>query len=108
VKQESPLRCLIVRVADESGNGAPGSQADDGMQYLNPSVDGASPINNWLRINGVDATTMMNGGGSSQDKLEAVCAASRDRLSTEPENGHPDRVRTRLQSGVFGSIFGHK
>jgi len=41
----------------------PGAQADDASQSLNPSVNGARPTNNGLRINGVDATPMLNAGG---------------------------------------------
>lgn len=69
---------------DRTGRGislatAPGSEADDGTQSLNPSVNGARPTNNSLLINGVDATNMMNGSGSlgsninvPLDALEAV------------------------------------
>jgi hypothetical protein len=54
---------------DRTGRGlnvatSPGAQAADGTQSLNPSVNGARPTNNSLSINGVDATNMMNGGGS--------------------------------------------
>ncbi len=54
---------------DRTGKGlniatAPGSQGDDASQSLNPSVNGARPTNNGLRINGIDATNMLNAGGS--------------------------------------------
>ena len=69
---------------DRTGRGlnlatAPGSQADDATQSINPSVNGARPTNNSLTINGVDATNMMSGAGSlgsninvPLDALEAV------------------------------------
>jgi len=41
----------------------PGAQANDASQSLNPSVNGARPTNNGLRINGVDAANMLNAGG---------------------------------------------
>ena len=54
---------------DRTGKGlnlatAPGTQADDASQSLNPSVNGARPTNNGLRINGIDATNMLNSSGS--------------------------------------------
>jgi outer membrane receptor protein involved in Fe transport len=54
---------------DRTGKGlniatAPGTQADDASQSLNPSVNGARPTNNGLRINGIDATNMLNANGS--------------------------------------------
>ena len=53
---------------DRTGKGlniatAPGTQGDDASQSLNPSVNGARPTNNGLRINGIDATNMLNAGG---------------------------------------------
>jgi outer membrane receptor protein involved in Fe transport len=53
---------------DRTGKGlniatTPGAQGDDGSQSLNPSVNGARPTNNGLRINGVDATNMLSAGG---------------------------------------------
>ena len=53
---------------DRTGKGmniatTPGAQGDDATQSLNPSVNGARPTNNGLRINGVDATNMLNAGG---------------------------------------------
>ncbi len=53
---------------DRTGKGlniatTPGAQGDDASQSLNPSVNGARPTNNGLRINGVDATNMLNAGG---------------------------------------------
>jgi hypothetical protein len=53
---------------DRTGRGmnlatAPGGQAADGTQSLNPSVNGARPTNNSMAINGLDATNMMNANG---------------------------------------------
>jgi len=54
---------------DRTGRGlniatSPGAQGDDASQSINPSVNGARPTNNGLRINGVDATNMLNAAGS--------------------------------------------
>ncbi len=53
---------------DRTGRGLniatnPGTQTEDSSQSLNPSVNGARPTNNGLRINGVDATNMLNASG---------------------------------------------
>ncbi|HXG53811.1 MAG TPA: TonB-dependent receptor [Vicinamibacterales bacterium] len=53
---------------DRTGKGlnvatVPGAQTDDATQSINPSVNGARPTNNGLRVNGVDATNMLNAGG---------------------------------------------
>lgn len=75
---------VAAALPDRTGKGinlatAPGTQGDDGNQSLNPSVNGARPTGNAVFINGVDATNMMNGGGSlgnnitiPLDSLEAV------------------------------------
>jgi outer membrane receptor protein involved in Fe transport len=54
---------------DRTGRGlniatAPGTQAEDASQSLNPSVNGARPTNNGLRVNGIDATNMLSASGS--------------------------------------------
>lgn len=54
---------------DRTGKGmniatTPGAQTDDSAQSLNPSVNGARPTNNGLRINGIDTTNMLAAGGS--------------------------------------------
>ena len=41
----------------------PGAQAEDGSQTLNPSVNGARPTNNSLRVNGIDTTNMLSASG---------------------------------------------
>jgi hypothetical protein len=54
----------------------PGTQAEDASQSLNPSVNGARPTNNALRVNGVDTTNMLSAtgglGGSLTVPLEAL------------------------------------
>lgn len=75
---------VAAALPDRTGKGinlatSPGTQGDDGSQSLNPSVNGARPTSNAVFVNGVDATNMMNGGGSlgnnitvPLDALEAV------------------------------------
>jgi outer membrane receptor protein involved in Fe transport len=53
---------------DRTGRGLnlatnPGAQAEDASQSLNPSVNGARPTNNGLRINGIEATNMLAASG---------------------------------------------
>lgn len=53
---------------DRTGKGmnlatAPGTQADDAAQSLNPSVNGARTSSNSLQLNGLDITNMMNAAG---------------------------------------------
>ncbi len=60
---------------DRTGRGmnlatAPGAQADDATQSLNPSVNGARPSNNSLSLNGLDATNMMNSGGGLGSNIQ--------------------------------------
>ena len=54
----------------------PGAQGEDGSQTLNPSVNGARPTNNALRVNGIDTTNMLSAsgglGGSLGVPLEAL------------------------------------
>ncbi|HTV01151.1 MAG TPA: carboxypeptidase-like regulatory domain-containing protein, partial [Luteitalea sp.] len=53
---------------DRTGRGMnlatePGAQAEDAGQSLNPSVNGARPSNNSLKINGIDTTNMLAASG---------------------------------------------
>ena len=53
---------------DRTGRGLnlatePGAQAEDGSQSLNPSVNGARPTNNSLRVNGIDTTNLLSASG---------------------------------------------
>ena len=59
----STRRCRIARGKGLNIATNPGTQADDASQSLNPSVNGARPTNNALRLNGIDVTNMLNGGG---------------------------------------------
>ena len=94
---------------------APGSQADDGTQSLNPSVNGARPTNNSLMINGVDATNMMNGGGSlgnnltvPLDALEAVETQTALYSATTGRNGGANiQMITRVGTNEFHGSVSH-
>ena len=101
-------------VADRTGGGrnlatAPGSQADDGTQSLNPSVNGARPTNNSPIINSTDATNMMNGGGSlgnnltvPLDVLEAVETQTALYSATTGRNGGANiQMITRVGTNEF-------
>ncbi len=105
---------------DRTGRGmnlatAPGSQADDGTQSLNPSVNGARPTNNSLMINGVDATNMMNGGGSlgnniavPLDALEAVEMQTALYSATTGRNGGANiQMITRVGTNQFHGAVSH-
>lgn len=47
----------------------PGTQDQDSVQSLNPSINGARPTNNSLRLNGVDGTNLLNRGGGLGNNL---------------------------------------
>ena len=105
---------------DRTGKGmniatSPGAQADDGTQSLNPSVNGARPTNNSLMINGVDATNMMNGGGSlgnnitvPLDALEAVeMQTALYSASTGRNGGANIQMITRVGGNQFHGSLSH-
>jgi hypothetical protein len=105
---------------DRTGRGmnlatSPGSQGDDGTQSLNPSVNGARPTNNSLMINGVDATNMMNGGGSlgnnitvPLDALEAVEMQTALYSATTGRNGGASiQMITRTGTNQFHGAVSH-
>ncbi len=105
---------------DRTGKGmnlatSPGAQADDGTQSLNPSVNGARPTNNSLMINGVDATNMMNGGGSlgnnitvPLDALEAVEMQTALYTATTGRNGGANiQMITRTGTNAFHGSASH-
>lgn len=105
---------------DRTGKGmniatAPGAQGDDGSQSLNPSVNGARPTNNSLMINGVDATNMMNAGGSlgnninvPLDALEAVEVQTALYSATTGRNGGANiQMVTRSGSNEFHGSVSH-
>lgn len=105
---------------DRTGKGmniatSPGGQGDDGTQSLNPSVNGARPTNNSLMINGVDATNMMNGGGSlgnnitvPLDALEAVEMQTALYTATSGRNGGANiQMITRVGGNQFHGSASH-
>jgi len=105
---------------DRTGKGmniatSPGAQGDDGTQSLNPSVNGARPTNNSLMINGVDATNMMNGGGSlgnnitvPLDALEAVEMQTALYTATSGRNGGANiQMITRVGGNDFHGSMSH-
>ncbi len=105
---------------DRTGRGmnvatAPGAQGDDGSQSLNPSVNGARPTNNSLNINGVDATNMMNAGGSlgnnitvPLDALEAVEVQTALYSATTGRNGGANiQMVTRSGTNDFRGSLSH-
>lgn len=105
---------------DRTGRGmnlatSPGGQGDDGTQSLNPSVNGARPTNNSLMINGVDATNMMNGGGSlgnninvPLDALEAVEVQTALYTATSGRNGGANvQMMTRVGSNQWRGSASH-
>jgi hypothetical protein len=72
----------------------PGSQEQDSGMSLNPSVNGARPTNNSLRLNGLDGTNLLNrfGGLSNNlivplDALEVVSVQSALYTSPTGRNG---------------------
>jgi len=110
---------------DRTGRGlniatAPGTQADDASQSLNPSVNGARPTNNGLRINGVDATNMLNAGGSlgnsvglPLEALEEVQIQTALPSASRGRNGGGNidlltRAGTNRFSGSAGYFFQHE
>ncbi len=84
---------------DRTGSGlniatTPGTQEQDSAQSLNPSVNGARPTNNSLRLNGVDSTNLLSrtGGLGSNlivplDSLEVVSVQSALYNSPTGRNG---------------------
>ncbi|MGE0447117.1 MAG: TonB-dependent receptor, partial [Vicinamibacterales bacterium] len=93
---------------------------DDASQSLNPSVNGARPSNNGLRINGIDATNMLSAAGGlgsnvgvpleALEEVEvqtALPSASRGRNG----GGNVDlitRAGTDRLSGTAGYFFQHE
>lgn len=59
---------------DRTGSGlnittTPGTQDQDSAQSLNPSVNGARPTNNSLRMNGIDGANLLNRSGGLGNNL---------------------------------------
>jgi outer membrane receptor protein involved in Fe transport len=110
---------------DRTGRGLniatnPGSQAEDSSQSLNPSVNGARPTNNGLRINGVDATNMLNANGGlgnsiniPLDALDEVEVQTSLPSASRGRNGGGNvelitRAGTDRFSGSAGYYFQHE
>ena len=110
---------------DRTGRGLniatnPGTQAEDSSQSLNPSVNGARPTNNGLRINGVDATNMLNASGGlgnsiniPLDALEEVEVQTSLPSASRGRNGGGNielitRSGTDRYSGSAGYYFQHE
>ena len=93
----------------------PGTQADDSSQSLNPSVNGARPTNNGLRINGVDATNMLNASGGlgnsitiPLDALEEVDVQTAGSSASRGRNGGGNiELITRSGSDRFSGSAGY-
>ena len=93
----------------------PGTQADDSSQSLNPSVNGARPTNNGLRINGVDATNMLNASGGlgnsitiPLDALEEVDVQTAGSSASRGRNGGGNvELITRSGSDRFAGSGGY-
>ncbi len=67
---------------DRTGGGMnlatePGAQADDAGQSLNPSVNGARPTNNSLRLNGIDTTNLLSASGGLGNNIGAAARGAR-------------------------------
>jgi outer membrane receptor protein involved in Fe transport len=110
---------------DRTGRGLniatnPGTQAEDSSQSLNPSVNGARPTNNGLRINGIDATNMLNASGGlgnsiniPLDALEEVEVHTSLPSASRGRNGGGNvelitRAGTDRYSGSAGYYFQHE
>jgi hypothetical protein len=110
---------------DRTGRGLniatnPGTQAEDSSQSLNPSVNGARPTNNGLRINGIDATNMLNASGGlgnsiniPLDALEEVEVQTSLPSASRGRNGGGNvelitRAGTDRYSGSAGYYFQHE
>ncbi len=110
---------------DRTGRGLniatnPGTQTEDSSQSLNPSVNGARPTNNGLRINGIDATNMLNASGGlgnsiniPLDALEEVEVQTSLPSASRGRNGGGNvelitRAGTDRYSGSAGYYFQHE
>ena len=93
----------------------PGTQEQDSMQSLNPSVNGARPTNNSLRLNGVDGTNLLNRSGGlgnnlivPLDSLEVVSVQSALYNSPTGRNGGGNiELVTRTGTNQFHGTAAH-
>lgn len=111
---------VAAALPDRTGRGinlatSPGSQTDDGSQSINPSVNGARPTSNAVSVNGIDATNMMNGGGSlgnnitvPLDSLEAVEVQTALYTASAGRNGGANiQMITRGGSNQYHGSISH-
>src|SRR5262245_58038353 len=105
---------------DRTGSGlnittTPGTQDQDSAQSLNPSVNGARPTNNSLRMNGIDGTNLLNRSGglgnnliTPLDALEVVSVQSALYNSPTGRNGGANiEVVTRTGTNEFHGSASH-
>jgi hypothetical protein len=93
----------------------PGTQDQDSVQSLNPSINGARPTNNSLRLNGVDGTNLLNRGGGlgnnlivPLDSLEVVSVQSALYNSPTGRNGGGNiELVTRAGTNQFHGSAAH-
>ncbi|HEU0186190.1 MAG TPA: TonB-dependent receptor [Blastocatellia bacterium] len=105
---------------DRTGSGlnittTPGTQEQDSAQSLNPSVNGARPTNNSLRMNGIDGTNLLNRSGGlgnnlivPLDALEVVSVQSALYNSPTGRNGGGNiELVTRSGTNQFHGSASH-
>ena len=105
---------------DRTGSGlnittTPGTQVEDSTQSLNPSINGARPTNNSLRLNGIDGTNLLNRSGGlgnnlivPLDSLEVVSVQSALYNSPTGRNGGANiEVVTRTGTNQFHGSASH-
>lgn len=93
----------------------PGMQAEDASQTLNPSVNGARPTSNALRVNGIDTTNMLSASGGlgaslgvpleALDEIEVQTALSPAAQGRAGGGGSIDLVTRRGTNRHTGSIL---
>lgn len=91
---------------DRTGRGMnlatePGAQAEDAAQSLNPSVNGARPSNNSLRINGIDTTNMLAASGGLGNNIGVPLDALAE---VEVQTSLPNAIQGRNGGGNVSLI----
>lgn len=86
---------------DRTGKGLnlatnPGAQSEDGAQSLNPSVNGARPTSNGLRVNGIDATNILSSSGGLGSNINIPLDALEE---IEMQTSLPSASRGRSSGG---------
>src|SRR5690606_1102696 len=86
---------------DRTGRGmqlatTPGAQDDDGSQSINPSINGARPSNNSLRINGIDTTNMLAASGGLGNNIGVPLDALAE---VEVQTSLPNAIQGRNGGG---------